>query len=533
LNTKFESILLKSITHDDEVFSKLLPLIEVKYFQEVGDQETFKLIKQYFKEYRGKPSLTELVALVKGVSNGEIRQSIIDSLQIISGTELVENVDFMCSETVKWIKDSLYLEALQIGSEGLMKKSDELKLKAQQILEQRSKINIDTDLGVDFDDIEQMIEYYSERNVGILTQHEELNKRLGSGFLPGTLSVVLAPAGGGKSLFLTDLISGMIKDNKKILLVSLEMQDKEIMKRVHANALNLPINSLMDLNKTEAELARLVEERESARVLYKDDIIRAYNSLKTSGSCGKLYVKDYPAGTFSALQLEQLVETYKMEKGIEFDLVFIDYIGIMKSDLVTPAAGLYSYVKSIGEEVRASAKKLKLPIISCSQLNRSAYGNKEASNDTISDSIGTAQTADWMLFLLQTEEMKATKEIICKVTKNRFNGITDTWKMNIDYEHMRFMAQPEVNKEEKIKQIEPYKQANNPTIENFGIGIEPTEEETDLAFAKIQAKEQKSNEVYADEQIKEITNHDFEILARMEPKIQLTEEEQMMKDLGL
>jgi len=530
LNTEFESILLKSLTYDDIVFSKLLPLVEFKHFAEVGNQETFKLIKQYFKEYRKKPTLTELVALVKGVSNSEIRKSIIDSLKVVNGTELVENVDFMCNETVKWVKDCLYLEALQVGSEGLMKKSDELKLKAQQILEQRAKINIDSDLGVDFDDIDEMIEYYSERNVGILTQHEELNKRLGSGFLPGTLSVVLAPAGGGKSLFLTDLISGMIKDNKKILLVSLEMQDKEIMKRVHANALNLPINSLMDLNKTEAELARLVEERESARVLYKDDIIRAYNSLKTSGSCGKLYVKDYPSGTFSALQFEQLVETYKMERGIDFDLAFIDYIGIMKSDLVTPSAGLYSYVKSIGEEVRASAKKLKLPIISCSQLNRSAYGNKEASNDTISDSIGTAQTADWMLFLLQTEEMKATKEIICKITKNRFNGITDSWNMNVNYEHMRFVSQPEQTPYEKLKNMNVYEPENVSILDSLSSDTSP--EETNIAVAKIESNKQKRNEKFANEEIKKIQEQDREILEKNTTLV-LTEEEQMMKDLGL
>jgi len=529
LNTKFESILLKSITHDDEVFSKLLPLIEVKYFQEVGDQETFKLIKQYFKEYRKKPSLTELVALVKGVSNGEIRQSIIDSLTVVNGTELVDNVDFMCSETVKWIKDSLYLEALQIGSEGLMKKSDELKLKAQQILEQRAKINIDSDLGVDFDNIDEMIKYYSERNVGILTQHKELNERLGSGFLPGTLSVVLAPAGGGKSLFLTDLISGMIKNRKKILLVSLEMQDKEIMKRVHANALDLPINSLMDLNKTESELANLVNERDSKRVLSKDDILRAYNRLKTSGTCGSLHVKDYPAGTFSALQLQQLVETYKMEKNIDFDIVFVDYIGIMKSDLVTPSAGLYSYVKSIGEEVRATAKTLKLPIVSCSQLNRAAYGNKDASNDTISDSIGTAQTADWMLFLLQTEEMKAQKEIICKVTKNRFNGKTDCWNMNVDYEHMRFVSQPKTT-EEKLENIKIFEPKSESILDT--LGPNPTVEETEHLVNKYEAKKQKRNEEYAESEIKKITERDKEILDKSASS-ELTEEEQMMKDLGL
>jgi len=68
-----------------------------------------------------------------------------------------------------------------------------------------------------------------------------------------------------------------------------------------------------------------------------------------------------------------------------------------------------------------------------SNLDISSTGNAQ-----ISDSIGTAQTSDFMIFLLQTPEMKEEGLMTCKVTKNRFTGRTDYWDMNIDYEHMRF-----------------------------------------------------------------------------------------------
>jgi hypothetical protein len=112
----------------------------------------------------------------------------------------------------------------------------------------------------------------------------------------------------------------------------------------------------------------------------------------------------------------------------------------MKSDLISPSAGLYSYLKSIGEEVRASATRLKLPIVSASQLNRGVFGKEAADvdNSSISDSMGTAMTADFMLFLLQNEEMKLNKQMVLKCTKNRYTGRTDTWMMGVDYSHMRF-----------------------------------------------------------------------------------------------
>lgn len=487
--TEFEPILLKKLTHNGEFFGKVMPILKKKYFSDIGNQELFNLVKEYYNEYRNIPSLTELVAKVKNVSNAEIRAEIIKSLQSISATEEVANVDFMCDETVSWVKDAMYMEALQVGSDGLMKKDDNLKLKAQQIMDERAKISIDTDLGLDFDDIDAMIEYYSERMTGIRTQHKELNKRLGPGFLPGTLSVILAASGVGKSLLMTDLISGMIKDNKNILLISLEMSDKEIMKRVHANAMDLPINALLDLSKTQGELDKL-----DRPIVTKEMVLSAYNKMKTDGSVGKFFVKDYPSGSFSPLMLEQLVDSYKIERGITFDAIFVDYIGIMKSDLLSPSAGLYSYVKSIAEEIRATAKKLSVPIISASQLNRSATNNiDDADNSAVSDSMGTVMTADFMLFLLQNEEMKDKKEIVCKITKNRFAGRTDTWMMNIDYEHMRFHDMLIQNAGTDITGIDFTDTANalkatGNVADDFGI-ITPTKQKNAEAFANQEVKD--------------------------------------------
>lgn len=493
--TEFESILLKKLIYDGSFFGKVMPILKKKYFSDIGNQELFHLIQNYYQEYRNIPTLTELIAKVKNVSNAEIRNEIVRSLQTINKTEEVQNIQFMCDESVSWVKDAMYMEALQIGSDGLMKKDDNLKLKAQKIMDERAKVSIDTDLGLDFDDIETMIEYYSERMTGIRTQHDELNKRLGPGFLPGTLSIILAASGVGKSLLMTDLISGMITKNRNVLLVSLEMGDKEIMKRVHANAMDLPINSLLDLSKTEGELNKL-----DRPIVTKDQVLSAYQKIKTSGTCGKLFVKDYPAGSFSPLMLEQLVESFKIERNIEFDIIFIDYIGIMKSDLLSPSSGLYSYIKSIAEEVRSTAKKLEIPIVSASQLNRSATNNiDEADNSNVSDSMGTVMTADFMLFLLQNEDMKERKEIVCKITKNRFAGRTDTWMMNIDYEHMRFSDMLIQNAGTDITNME--------ITDMLGLAKEPKVNDD---FGIITLTKQIEAEKFATEEVKQIAREDIQ-----------------------
>ncbi len=478
-----EEILLKQLLSVNEVFSKVIPIIEPKYFTQQGCARIIKLAKDYYIKYSTIPTLQEIIVMIREVPNAELRKAIATDLKVINSHEIIANTEFVLEKFVNFIKNSIFTEALIIGSDAIQEKNEEKILKSKELMEEMSKISINSDLGLDFDNIQEMIDYYENKLYGIKTQHNELNKRLGPGFLPGTLSIIMAASGIGKSLLMTDVISGNIKDNKNVLLISMEMQDKEIMKRVHANALDLPINHLTDLSLTEGQREQLKEKDNTREILSKDEILQKYNKLKMSGRCGRLYIKDYPNGSFSPLMLESLLDNYKLEQNIEFDLVYLDYLGIMKSDLITPNAGLYSYIKSIVEETRAIAKKREIPIISASQLNRSATGSNlniaDVDNDSVSDSIGTVQTADFILFLLQTPVMKEEGLLTCKVTKNRFNGRTDYWDMNIDYKHMRFsdainssgMQNKEINKtlaEIKAYDMKIIKAKDNEIKDDFG-----------------------------------------------------------------
>lgn len=430
----FETIVLRSLLGDGEYFNKCFGILKPEYFKAFGDQQVFKLIQEYYSKYHQKPQNIALVAMVKDVPNTETRKAIVESLKKVSETELNNNTEFMCDETIKFIKSAIFFKGLEIGSEGLMNKDEAKMKKAQSLMEEMNKVQIDSDLGLDFDDINQQIEYYSKREFGIKTQHKSLNKRLGSGFLPGTLNVILAAQGVGKSLLMCDLISGMLLENKNILMVSLEMSQNEMLKRIHANVFDIDINTFRDLSKTPGEAEKL--ERPATT---KEQILAEYDKVKVSGKCGKLFIKEYPAGSMGACALQDLVDKFYTEKGIKFDIIFIDYLGIMKSDLMSASAGLYSYVKSIGEEVRAFAVRNQIPVISCSQLNRGVINKTEGvDNSAISDSLGTAMTSDFMVFIIQNEQMKENSEVVLKITKNRYTGITDSFMMLVDYPKMRF-----------------------------------------------------------------------------------------------
>lgn len=432
ISNDFESILLKSIIEKHDYFSKCFHLLKEKYFSVSANKKIFEMISEYYSEYRKVPSLVDIITMTKDVANKDFRKEIAEALQKINDSKVIDNPEFFNSEVVKFVKNAIFLEGTLLAAEGIQKKSDNLMTKAMSILDEREHVMIDESLGLDFDDVESMISYFSERNIGILTEHTEFNKRLGTGFLPGTLSVICAAQGVGKSLLMCDLISGFIKNGKNVLLVSLEMSEKEMMKRIYANVFDIDVNHFSDLSKTSGELENLSDP------VTKTQILSKYDSFKV-GDRGKLFIKEYPTGSFSASMLESLVKKYQQQKNVTFDVILVDYLGIAKSDRVSPSAGLYSYVKAIGEEFRAAALNLGVALISASQLNRSSVNQVEnVDNSKISDSMGTAMIADFILFMLQSEEMKENSNMILKVTKNRFNGRTDQWLMDIDYPKMRF-----------------------------------------------------------------------------------------------
>ena len=351
LNT--ESVILKGLLTDGVFFGKIIHALQRKYFTEIGSQILFDLTKKHYLEYKKIPNLTELAGYLQEVPNLEARKAAVDAIRFVHALDNINNTDYLLDTAVTFIKNAIFTEALIMGSDALSEKNEEKIQKSKALMEEMSKVSVSSDLGLDFDDIETMIEYYQNELVGVLTQHTEFNKRLETGFLPGTLSIIMAAAGVGKSLLMTDFISGHIKEGKNVLLVSMEMSDREMMKRVHANALDLNINRLKNFEKHNG---------------YSPDEIReAKNKIKSNG---KFYVKDYPTGSFSPLMLDNLLDEFEVEKNIKFDIVYLDYLGIMKSDLLSPSAGLYSYVKSIVEETRAIASKREIPIVSASQLNR-------------------------------------------------------------------------------------------------------------------------------------------------------------------
>lgn len=206
-------------------------------------------------------------------------------------------------------------------------------------------------------------------------------------------------------------------------VVSLEMRDRHVVKRLGANLLGISMS----------EYAKLAED---------EDLIR--NKLKAIGyddlrMPGKLWVKEYPTSSASIKDVERYLVKMEQIKGIKFKTVFIDYINILQNWRNPNSENTYLKIKQIAEDMRAMATRNNWAVITLTQLNRSGFGaSGQISLSSIAESSGLGHTVDWMAGIIQDEIMYAENEYMLQTMLNRNEGYKNSRKkFNIDYPHMR------------------------------------------------------------------------------------------------
>jgi replicative DNA helicase len=144
---------------------------------------------------------------------------------------------------------------------------------------------------------------------------------------------------------------------------------------------------------------------------------------------GSLRIKEFPTGTFNSAMLKQFLKKLKATKNWEPNIIFVDYLNIMRPNGNNMNMGLYEKCARISEELRAISCMLKVPIVSAVQANRSHSGSGYAGADidmsNVSESSGITATADALMALFQLEGERDLGRINLKILKNRLGGYLD------------------------------------------------------------------------------------------------------------
>ena len=405
---RIEQTILKNLIQSDSFSRKVLPFIKDEYFTETDEKTVFNEIKDYFEKYTKTPTAEAL--LINLENNTRLSDSdLVQSKSIVGSIEKSSEEtpqEWLIDETEKWCKDRAIYIAVMDSIEVLDEKSKRSKGDIPELLKDALSVSFDTNIGHDqLEDADDRWEFYNREEEKLPFDLEYFNKVTKGGLPNKTLNICLAGTGVGKSLFMCHMASANLMMNKNVLYITLEMSEEKIAERIDANVLNIPIQDLADVTKT--QFGKKVDKLKG----------------KTTG---KLIIKEYPTASAHVGHFRHLLQELDIKKDFKPDMIYIDYLNICASHRVKPGAGANSYtlVKSIAEELRGLAVEFDVPIMSATQTTRSGYGSTDVELTDTSESFGLPATADFMFALISSEELEELDQMVVKQLKNRYNDPT-------------------------------------------------------------------------------------------------------------
>ena len=110
----------------------------------------------------------------------------------------------------------------------------------------------------------------------------------------------------------------------------------------------------------------------------------------------------------------------------------IDYLGICASCRIRQyTENSYTLVKAIAEELRALAVETETVVWSAAQVGRGAWDASDMNMSDIAESAGLPATADFMLAVIETEELAQMEQQLIKQIKSRYGDKNKNNKFSV------------------------------------------------------------------------------------------------------
>jgi replicative DNA helicase len=404
---RIETTILQNLIFSEQYLRKVLPFIQLDYFNNREEKVIFEEIAKFTVKYNN--TIPKEALLIELQNRTDQTQQEMD--KIVSIVDALESAptefNWLIDTTEKWCRDrAIYLalmESIQVADgQSEQKNRDAIP----SILSNALSVSFDNHIGHDYlQDYEQRYESYHRKEDKIPFDLEFFNKITKGGIPSKTLNIALAGTGVGKSLFMCHVASSVLLQGRNVLYITLEMAEEKIAERIDANLLNVNIQEITDI----------------PRQTFENKVTNL--SKKTQGT---LIIKEYPTASAHSGHFKALLNELSLKKSFRPDIIFIDYLNICSSSRYKSnlSVNSYSYIKAIAEELRGLAVEFNVPIVSATQTTRSGYGNSDVELTDTSESFGLPATADLMFALISTEELEQLGQIMVKQLKNRYNDPT-------------------------------------------------------------------------------------------------------------
>ena len=393
---------LAILLFNDESALYLSTILKPNYFT----TDIYKLIAdsalEYVEQYKKAPGIHIADLLVEEIEKYPDLSTTLNNLKKLSSKI---HLDFILNEIKTLIKKSSLRTTLTKAVQALQ--TNDLT-EVENILEEGRKINVDLfDPGINFSDYDNVINsLYSEIAPIIKTGIPVLDKyKIGP--QAGTLFLLLAASGKGKSWGMVHFAREALYQGKSVLHITLENSRELTLRRYMQSILGMskdevshiksPILTkgedliLTDLSVEEQDVQGL-KSIEKERL--KEKLIRHFNRYAKN-----LWVQKFPMGylTFNDLRAYLI----GMERSQRFipDVVVIDYAECMYVD----SDNLRIDTGALFKKLHGLAEEMGFALITASQGNRQSFKAKSVRADNAAEDISKIMVSDVVITYSQTD----------------------------------------------------------------------------------------------------------------------------------
>ena len=348
------------------------------FFDEGLHRIIFRLFFYYYKAYFTFPSQDDVKYLIDNSKHDDDIKSNMLAFYVGLVTSPVEqNNDFIINTLIKEHKSKLTTDMLlstaKLVQDGNLEKAMEVVKSGVVTCESLGKANMGS---VEVTKTTQeTIDEYDESKSGkdqsyICSGFKTLDNCT-KGIEPGQLWIVEGWLKAGKSMFLLNIGYNAWLTGKNVLYVSAELGEKQIRRRFHSRASELPYNQI--------KFATLNAENEEK---YKNFV----SSFKDRPNYFEIM---YQPGC-STLNILQKINALKMVK--KPDMVIVDYIGIMTP--MKRGSSHHENIGNVGLELRNMAGSEQVAMWAAHQQNREGKMEDKEGAEYASGSIDIPRHAD-------------------------------------------------------------------------------------------------------------------------------------------
>ena len=351
-NIESEQTLLGAMIIHKNTIHEILDNINVDDFYKDVHKNIFKTIKKMFL----KDIHVDLISLIEYLKKDSLLELSGGALYITDISNSIATIANIQTH-IKIVKDNSILRKLiKISNdtlERIYKKED-----PNLLIENIQKSVFDLSISETKSDIEPLnnildrtikhIENLYVNNlsfVGLSTGFYDLDIKL-SGLQKSQMILIAARPSMGKTTFALNIAENVaIKENKTVLIFSLEMSKEQLTSKLISSITKINIQKLQTGNLDDSDLDRLVKGTE---------II----------SKAKIYIDDTPNISIT----EMRSKCRKLKFSTNIDLIIIDYLQLMSGN--TRNENRQQEVSEISRFIKALSKEINCPIIALSQLSR-------------------------------------------------------------------------------------------------------------------------------------------------------------------